>query len=79
MDETVTIPVLEEPVVSPSPTPIIIVSESENEQYYFQTCENINSFIGTVTPVVNFAAGFMQFLIVALACFAFYKLLRVFF
>lgn len=65
--------------LTPTPTPIVIVAEGENEQYYVQTCENINNFIDKVTPTVNIATGFIQFLMVLIGVVAFYKLLKIFF
>lgn len=69
----------QEITVTPEPTPIIVVSEGANEQYYVQTCDNINNFIDTVIPTVNIATAFMQFLMVLIAVVAFYKLLKIFF
>jgi hypothetical protein len=66
-------------LATPEPTPLIIVSESENEQYYLQTCEKVNNFIDFVIPAVNIATGFIQFLMVLVGVVAFYKLLRIFF
>ena len=64
---------------TPEPTPLVIVSEGANEQYYVQTCDKINSFIDTVLPTVNIATGFIQFLMVLIGVVAFYKLLKIFF
>lgn len=69
----------QEITVTPEPTPLIIVSEGANEQYYVQTCDKINNFIDFVTPNVNIATGFIQFLVVLIGVVAFYKLLKIFF
>lgn len=64
---------------TPEPTPIIVVSEGANEQYYVDTCTNINQFIDEVRPTVSIATAFIQLLIVLISVVAFYKLLKIFF
>lgn len=78
-DLTTPVPISAEQEVLPTPTPIIIVTEGENDQFYVQTCHNVNNFIDIMTPTVNIATGFIQFLMVLIGVVAFYKLLKVFF